>query len=253
MIQRLIIFIAVLIQPLVFFASNPNADMLKKANEQYEKGNYRVAIDNYQIIIQNKFESAPLYYNLGNAYFKISDFTQAIYYFEKAKRLNPGDEDIKFNIALANTKILDKIEVLPDVFFVRWWNGFTHLFSTNLWAVWILVLFMLFLSATGFYLYSQTYTIKKFSFYTAIGFLSLFLLSWGAASSQYNQRMKENEAIVFTPTVNIKASPDENSNTIFVIHEGSKLQITDKIGNWYEIRILNGSKGWIKADDLKII
>ena len=236
-----------------FFASDANIDLFKKGNDQYEQKNYRGAIDSYQNVMQNKFESSQLYFNLGNAYFKINDYTQAIYFYEKAKRLNPSDEDISFNLALANTKIIDKIEVLPEIFIVRWWNAFCNMFSSNQWSVILIGFIALFLIFMGFYLFSNTYGVKRTSFYIGLSLFIVLGIVYFANNYQYSRRMNEREAIVFNPTVNIKASPDENSNTIFVIHEGSKIQITDKIGSWFEIKIQNGSKGWIKLEDVKTI
>ncbi len=226
---------------------------LDKANNEYAKGNYQNAIGLYQDIIKTGYEASELYYNLGNAYFKNNNLPSAILYFEKAKRLNPTDEDIDFNIKVANNKIIDKIDIVPELFYNRWWKAMYSLRSTNGWAILSIVSITIMLLLIGLYLFSNKMKIRKLCFSFSFLFFVITILTINFAFIQQKQIINSNEAIIFLPTVSVKSSPDANSTDIFVIHEGTKIQITDNIGEWSEIRIANKSKGWIKKDSYEKI
>ncbi|MEI7596778.1 MAG: tetratricopeptide repeat protein [Bacteroidota bacterium] len=255
--MRKLNLIIVLLFISTFLAANETQikaeECLKIGNELYQKENYVEAIVKYESALNQGYESADLYFNLGNSYFKNNDITNAIYNYEKAKKLSPSDEDINFNLELSNTKILDKIDKLPEIFYKRWWNIFANIFSEKTWSILILLSLVVFFSLVVIYLFSKTYSYKKNSFFAAIFAVLVIILFSFAASYEYIGINNKSEAIIFSYTVNVKASPDINSKEIFVIHEGTKVRISDNIGDWYEIKIPNGSKGWINKSDLKII
>jgi tetratricopeptide (TPR) repeat protein len=225
-----------------------NYTTLEKANSEYAKGNYQNAVGLYLQIVKTGYEASELYYNLGNAYFKSNNIPSAILYYEKAKRLNPADEDIDFNIKVANNKIIDKIDIVPELFYNRWWKAFYNLNTAKGWAIWSIVSLTLLLVLIGLYLFSNKIIIRKLCFAFSFLFLVTTALSLNFAFIQQKLLTNSKEAIVFTPTVSVKSSPDINSVDLFVIHEGIKIEITDNIGEWSEIKIANGSKGWIKKD-----
>ena len=233
-------------------ADNNNA-LAEQANKAYAKQDYNSAIELYKKVIDNGYESFKLYYNLGNAYFKSNQIPSAILYYEKAKKLNPSDEDLNFNLNVANNKIVDKIEAIPELFIKSWIDGFVKMFNTDDWARITIVTFCLSLVLLLIYLLSTSLSIRKLAFWFSIFMFIIAIFTFVFAKHQYNDLNKIKEGIVFTPTVNIKSSPDQNSVDIFVIHEGLKVRITDQVGDWYEVRIANGSKGWIKSSDVEII
>jgi tetratricopeptide (TPR) repeat protein len=226
---------------------------LEKANSEYAKGNYQNAIGLYKQIEDAGYEAPGLYYNLGNAWFKTNNYPSAILYYEKAKRLDPSDEDIEFNIKVANSKIIDKIDIVPELFYNRWWKTIYSLTTSYGWAVFSILSLTLFLLLIGLYLFSGKMQIRKFCFYFSFLFLITTLLALDFAFIQQKIVANSNEAIIFTPVVSVKSSPDANSIDLFVIHEGTKVEITDNIGDWSEIRIANKSKGWIKKDNYQKI
>jgi len=226
---------------------------LDKANNEYAKGNYQSAIDLYLQIIKTGYIAPELYYNLGNAYFKSNNFPSAILFYEKAKKLNPADEDIDFNIKVANNKIVDKIDIVPELFYIRWWKAVYNLYSANGWAILSIISLTILFLLIGLYLFSKKIAVRKLCFGFSFLFLILAALTLNSAFIQQKQLISSKEAIVFTPTVSVKSSPDANSVDLFVIHEGIKIEITDNIGDWSEIKIANGSKGWIKKDSYEKI
>jgi tetratricopeptide (TPR) repeat protein len=236
-----------------FIKAADRDSLFVKANDAYTRGFYLEAIDQYLKIVDLGFESAELYFNTGNACFKLGDYPSAILYYEKAKKLDPGDEDINFNLMVANTRIVDKIEPLPEIFFKSWWRSFTNLFLTDGWAGITVGAFILFFVLFAFYLLSRVTRIRKAAFYSGIIVLFMALFAFFIAFQKYRSFHFDQEAIVFTPTITVKSSPNPNSVDLFVIHEGSKVMIKDHVGEWFEIRIANGSVGWLPATAVRKI
>jgi len=252
MIKRLGFITIFLIFTGALFALDQQQD-IQKANKAYADGSFTEAIDLYKRVIVLGYESPDLYYNLGNSYFKLNEYASAILWYERARRLNPGSEDIDFNLKVANNKIADQIEPLPELFYKRWFRSIINLFTADTWAGTGIVLFILALTFGSLYLISRVLILRKVGFWIG-GIILLFsVISILFAWSSYTAVKNANEAIIFTPTITIKSSPDEKSVDLFVLHEGTKVQIKDQIGTWYEIRIANGSVGWIPASSLEKI
>jgi tetratricopeptide (TPR) repeat protein len=245
----LIIF--VLLSSVVF--ADDNSALIEKGNNAYKGKFYQQAIDCYLKVVKSGFEAPELYYNLGNAYYKLNDYSSAILYFEKAKRMKPGDEDINFNLKVANTKITDKIDAIPEFFLVRWYKGLSNIFSYNTWAILGIILMVVFLGMLALYLFSRTLRIRKLAFWLSGVPLLFTILFFIFAQTQYSSLNNTTEAIIFSPSVTAKSTPDANSTDLFVIHEGTKVKVTDNVGEWSEIKIDNGSKGWVNTSAFKII
>jgi len=234
----------------IAFGANPELT-IAKANKAYSEGYYDNAVELYKSVISAGYESVELYYNLGNACFKLNDFTAAILFYEKARKLDPGNEDVNFNLRIANTKITDKIEAVPELFYKHWYKSLIESFSVDKWARIGLVSLFLGLIAGLFYVISRHLLIRKAGFWVGMVliFLSLafFLFAWQGYDAVKNRK----SAIIFAPTVTIKSSPDEKSVDLFVLHEGAKVELMENIGGWYEIRIANGSVGWLPASSVE--
>jgi tetratricopeptide (TPR) repeat protein len=233
--------------------ANDNLLLMEQANKYYDEGEFLPAIETYQAILESGFESAALYYNLGNAYFKINDLPSAILNFEKARKIAPFDDDIHNNLEIANSRIVDKIEPLPGLFIFKWWNLLINLQSLEQWVRINVGSFILILLMILTFLMARYIWLRKLSFWFGLVFIVAFTVSFIIANQRYNMFINQTEAIVFTPTVTVKSSPRDNSTDIFVIHEGIKVQLTNQVGEWYEIRIPDGSKGWIREEDFRKI
>jgi tetratricopeptide (TPR) repeat protein len=230
-----------------------DAEMVIKGNKAYKAGMFSQAVTCYQDVLKNGFASAELYYNLGNACYKSNDIPSAILYYEKAKKLQPNDENIEFNLKIANSKIADKIEQVPQLFIKRWWTSLFNLFSLDVLTVLCIASFILFFVFLSAFLFAGPLWVRKAAFWSSAGFLIISISSFGMAQRKHHALLAQKEAIVFTPAVTVKSSPDENSVDLFVVHEGAKVIVLDTIGTWQEIRIGNGSEGWIKAADTRRI
>jgi tetratricopeptide (TPR) repeat protein len=229
------------------------APILEQANQAYSSGQYAEAAEKYESVIGSGYESAVLYYNLGNAYFKLNSIPAAILNYEKGRKLNPSDEDILFNLNLANSRIIDKMEPLPEFFLKSWWKTVRDSFSSNQWARTGVFLFIISLIAAALFLISASVLFRKISFWSGIIVLTATVLSFLFSISSYREFSTKSSAIIFTPTVTVKSSPNDNSVDLFVIHEGTKVQITDTVEGWSEVHLANGNVGWVKADTYRPI
>lgn len=233
--------------------SSGQMDMVVKANKAYSAGSYSTAADLYKKVVAAGYEAPELYYNLGNTCFKMNDYAHAILWYERARRLDPGNEDVEFNLNVANTKISDKIEPLPVMFYKRWFNGFLQMFPVDTWAAIGIAMLIAGLLCGVLYLASQILVLRKIGFWCGFGLLFLAIVSLTMAWSSDSFTKSTSEAIVFAPTITVKSSPDDKSTDLFVVHEGTKVRLVDNINGWYEIRIANGSVGWLPVTALEKI
>ena len=251
--KKIAVLIAVMLLAAFHSYSQSPDQLAVQAAKEYNSMHFPAAIKLYEKIIEGGYESYALYYNLGNAYFRNNETAQAILYYEKALKLSPNNEDIKHNIEVINNKLTDKVEKIPELFYKRWWKYVINLMDIDMLAALNIVLLTLALLLLTFYIAIPNLMIRKFSFWAGVTLLLFFSLGVIAASQRNHIITSNHEAIVFAPTVNIKSSPDENSKDIFVLHEGTKVTLMDIVAEWQEIRISNGSVGWIKASDIKKI
>ncbi len=233
--------------------ANELDSLLKTGNRAYNQGLYDSALNVYDQVINANYESAELYYNCGNAYFKTNQLALSILYYEKAKKLAPNDEDIAYNLNIANSMIVDKIEKVPELFYKKWWNYFYNMFSADWWAYLSISAWFVLVFSIGLFILSKTRRGRKMAFYMGFLFLFASLATFGLASQKYYFSQAQQQAIVFTPTITIKSSPTINSVDLFVIHEGTKIQLMDQVQDWVKIKIQDGSVGWIPNDALRRI
>lgn len=227
--------------------------LLNTANNAYNEGMYDSALNVYHLIQKESLESGELYYNMGNAYFKKNNIASAILYYEKAKKLTPNDEDIDYNLRIANSMIVDKIERVPELFYKKWWNYFYNMFGADTWTIISLISWFILAFFVGTFIISKTRGRKKLAFYLGLLFLFTSVATFGLASQKYYYGKEQHEAIIFTPTITVKSSPTMNAVDLFVVHEGTKIYILDKVQDWVKIRIQDGSIGWLPMTSIEKI
>jgi tetratricopeptide (TPR) repeat protein len=225
----------------------------KKGVEYYTASNYQEALKEWLDIYNTGYRSAELDYNIGNAYFKLSNVPGAILFFERARLLRPADNNINYNLRIARTLVVDKFEEIPELFFVRWFDFLSLLLPTNTWAVISLVSFIFSLILLSVYIYSSGYRIKVLGFWAALLFLIISASSLAFTIRNKSLVFDSNKAVIFTPSLNGKSSPDNSGTDLFILHEGSKVTIEDHVGEWYEIKLSDGNKGWVPSNSLTII
>jgi tetratricopeptide (TPR) repeat protein len=242
---------------LVFFSSLLAADrigvLFQEANDAYQSSNYERAIALYDSIMVMGFESAALYYNLGNAHYKIGNVSSAILNYERALKLNPGHKDASFNLRLANLNVVDNIEQIPDLLLRRWGKGLLNSQTSGQWAIVFVVFLWITLFAAGLLLYSNQLWGKRIAFISGIVTLVLTIVSLSLALSKRNLEIGANQAIIFSQNAYVKSAPDGQSTDLFILHEGVKVNVLEEEAGWTRIQLADGKEGWIPADALERI
>lgn len=233
------------------FSSTILENKIAQGNSYYTAAKYDSAMIQYQAVVDAGYESSGLYYNLGNTYFKLKDIPSSILYFEKAKKLDPTDDDILKNLEVANNMIVDKIDQLPSFFFRVWWDNIYNLFNADSWTWISLCFFMLSLIAIYFYLTTSVLWIKKTGFFSGLLLILFTIGTFGLASQRFYYTKQASEAIIFAPTITVKSSPGNSSVDLFVLHEGTKVALLDEVVGWHKIKIGNGSVGWLPDGSFK--
>lgn len=225
----------------------------KEAEVAFSKGQYSKAIELYGAILNEKGESAEIYYNLGNAYYRSSKIALAILNYERALLLDPGDSDIRFNLQMAKLKTVDKIEPIGEFFLISWFQSIQNMGAADSWAKLGITTFILFICCLILYFFSRWIRIKKIAFYIGVVLLVVVIFSNIFASNQNSKLINRNNAIIFVPTVTIKSSPDASGTDLFILHEGTKVSVKSTLGEWSEIELENGSIGWILSKSIESI
>lgn len=233
-------------------AQNAN-DLFENANTLYKEGKYQQAIEIYEQIESKKEVSSELYYNLGNAYYKLNKVAPSIYNYEKALQLDPLNEDAQNNLIIANQLTLDRIEELPKSVFQKINENIFQKLTYNSWAV--ITILLSFLAATLFLLFYFSYTPSKKRFYFTTSILSFLILviTLTITFTQYNQTTNTVEAIVFVEEIDVKNAPTSDANEIFTLHEGTKVNVLDTVDDWNKIILIDGKIGWVKKTSLKLL
>jgi tetratricopeptide (TPR) repeat protein len=237
----------------VFAQSEELKRVFDEANHLYLEQKYDSAIVRYEYIIHDGYESGELYFNIGNAYYRLGKIHYAILNYERAKRIAPNDEDLQFNLQLANVHVTDKVDAVPELFIYRWMDSVLTLFSPPA-MIWMMyALFLMTLCAFSYYVLTRSYIHKRYSLW--FGLVCSLLLIFGIANFLYRSYRTENTkyAIVMADVANIKAAPDSKGNDLFVIHRGLKVQVLDDVNNWRKIRLADGKVGWIQENDVESI
>ena len=246
-------FVWLLLAMICFGGTSAKAVTKNNADTEYQKGNYQQAIRDYEEILKNG-ESAEIYFNLGNAYYRTDNITKAVLNYERARLLSPGDDDINFNLQFARSKTIDKITPESEMFFVTWYKSLVNFTSVDNWAKTGILCIVMTLLLVLLYLFGPQLMLRKIGFFGGLAFFVIFLLSNLFAFQQKQALDNRTGAIVISPSVNIKKTPAKNSADQFVLHEGTRVDIIDKgMTDWRCIRIGDGREGWIETKAIEEI
>ena len=246
-------FVWLLLAMICFGGTSAKAVTKNNADTEYQKGNYQQAIRDYEEILKNG-ESAEIYFNLGNAYYRTDNITKAVLNYERARLLSPGDDDINFNLQFARSKTIDKITPESEMFFVTWYKSLVNFTSVDNWAKTGILCIVLALLLVLLYLFGPQLMLRKIGFFGGLAFFVIFLLSNLFAFQQKQALDNRTGAIIISPSVNIKKTPAKNSADQFVLHEGTRVDIIDKgMTDWRCIRVGDGREGWIETKAIEEI
>lgn len=250
--MKRILSILILAVALSATAQTPR-QLMQQGNDAYAKSDFAEAVRLYNTVLDAGYQSADLYYNLGNAHFRMEDYGLAILNYERALRLKPNFRDARQNLDLANSKTEDEIAALPEIFIVHWAHSIVTWFSPTGWRILLLCLLALLGDLTVFFVLSSQYSSRKGALIgisvTAV-LLLLCLACTIASSVRYN---RHNQAIVTSPMAVVKSSPEDKSVDKLILHEGTKVNIEETLGSWHKIQIADGNSGWMNQSDITVI
>lgn len=219
----------------------------------YMRNDYAAAIQIYENLLKQG-EAAEVYYNLGNSYYKADNIAKAILNYERALLLQPGNADIRANLEIARSKTIDKVTPIPELFFVAWIKALVNCQGIDAWARVGVACFLLFLISLVVFFFSKQVVAKKIGFTVAIIALLMVILGNLFATQQKKRLQNRHSAIVLSPSVTIRSTPSESGTSLFVLHEGYKIEIKDdSMREWKEIRLPDGKVGWIPASAIEVI
>ncbi|MBN2682218.1 MAG: tetratricopeptide repeat protein [Bacteroidales bacterium] len=242
--KNIIIILGIVI---ALVGQSQTSELLDSANARYNEGNYTLAINSYKKIISMGYVSADLHYNLGNAYYRTGDFPHAILNYERARKLSPNDEDIKFNLHLAYLKVSAKNETKPELTVNIWLKNIRMIASSNSWAIFSIISFIIFLSLVLVFLFSSNITTKRILLVGAVVLLFFSVIATIFSYQRKNDVLNFSTAVISDPTVTVKSSPDVNGNDVFIVYEGAMVSVKDSIPGWKRVVLQNGESGWIPA------
>lgn len=230
-----------------------NAVVFDKANTLYNEGKYADAISQYESILATKNHSAALYFNLGNAHYKLNHIAPSIYYYEKALQLDPNDSDIKNNLALARNMTIDAINMIPEGGLSKILNNTTNSLTFDSWAKVSVGFVFCFVVLFLIYYFAYSSLRKRFAFLGSMATLFLICVTLLFAFHKFNLDKLDKPAIVFAQETSVKNEPNSRSEDSFNLHEGTKVQVLDTVNNWKKIKLQDGKTGWIPSADIKAL
>ena len=252
-LKSILFFGATLLIQNLAFAQASMESVFKQVNSAYNKAEYQKAISLYEQTLKMGQFSAEVYYNLGNAYYKLNNIAESIYYFEKAKQLDPNDEDIIINSNFAKNMTIDAIEKLPESQIVTFQKKIYGIFNFSYWSYLTVILFWIFSGFFLVYVFIKSASLKQTFFFIAFGILIFFMISFLITYSIEEKEKNTNFAILFSNQKDIWSEPNQQAELLFSLHEGTKVEVLDILENWKKIRIANGSEGWIENASLRYL
>jgi len=232
------------------FSQTPDL-LFEKGNDLYNKGEFESAINEYDKILENEIHSAELYFNMGNSFYRLNKVAESNFYFEKALLLSPNNEEILDNLSFAKNMTLDAIEELPETQVQQNINFIIYLFSTRTWAFISIGLMSLFFITALFYLFSFNPIYKRFYFLLSIIFLVISFITSSLVWQETQNNNKIKKGIIFAKELPVFSEPNNRNEEIFSLHEGTKVELLDKLRGWEKIRLVNGSEGWVINNQIK--
>ena len=226
--------------------------IFEQSNAFYTDGKYQMAIDGYKDILNSGFESAELYYNLGNAFYKLNNIPESNFFYEKARSISPTDEDILINLSYAQNLRIDKIEKLPITQTQNFKINILNLLSEKGWAV--LLIILAWIACVLFVLYlSVNNSGNKRIFFTQFIILMIGLIVVSTINYEKKNLNNEKFAIIYDKEIEVWSEPNKISELKFLLHEGTKVKQVDTIQDWVNIQLENGTLGWIQSSSIKTL
>ena len=225
-----------------------------QAVKDYTEENYQEALAGFTALEADGYVSGELYYNIGNCYYKLGNcLGQSILYYERALKLDPSYEDAQVNLAIAREYTLDRIDEVPEFILLTWIKAFRDTVSSDAWAWIALALFLVMAVMVLLFRFGGSPALRKTAFALAVAALLMTIISAVFAFNLRSGLESEDEAVVTVPVSSVKSSPGSTDQSLFILHEGTKVAVMDSLGEWFRIELSDGRQGWLEAEDVEII
>jgi hypothetical protein len=228
--------------------------LFDEGNRLYQQGDYNGALGSYLRIVEAGLESGELYYNIGNAYFKLGDLGHSIVYYERAHRLLPRDQDLLANLELARSLTADEITPLPGFWLFRvvaWW---VNLLAEPLLIVVVAAAYLLSMGTLMAVILRRGTVLAAWGRWVAIAAAAVAVVFGSNLAVRELGIGQSPEAVVIVEEVPVHSAPtDDSSLIVFTIHEGTKVRIDRSADDWLEIVLADGKVGWVRSDVVETI
>ncbi|TRZ46440.1 SH3 domain-containing protein [Robertkochia solimangrovi] len=233
------------------FGYAQNDKIFEEAGTLYNAGAYQEAVGKYLEIAESGQHSAALYYNIGNCYYKLNQIGPSILYYERALQLMPNDEDIQNNLAFARNMTIDAIDKLPQTGLAKIFDNYVGVMSYTSWSVLSIVLMFAFVIFFLVYYFSSVQLKKRLYFSLSMVLLIFAVLSIFFAFHQQGVENRADPAIIFAAETTVKSEPNMGSQDVFQLHEGTKVNVLEAMGEWKKIQLSDGKIGWLPSEELR--
>ena len=235
----------------ISMAADTPEELYKKGNSSYESEDYEKAVSIYEKLLGMNEVSPEVFYNLGNSYFKLKKIGKAILNYERALRLDPVDRDTRFNLKLARSMAVDKINIIERGFVLNVMLFFYDRMTLNelsaacsffYLAIILLLIFSIFFAAK-----------RRTLFYTAGSLGVIFLVFFVFLFAKARDENFVKTGIIVAEKIDARSGPKEDYLLQFTLHEGTRGNIVKKVQGWYEIDLSKDLKGWVPETSVDII
>ncbi len=217
----------------------------QRANRAYESGNFEQAAALYDSLIAEGFESGELHYNLGNAFFRLDQLGKAILHYERALLLAPGDADALHNLAFAKQNAVDDFEEIPDFFLRSWWHRLRDRALSFTWGIVAFAFWFAGFGGLAIWQLSRQRRVRKTGFIAGVMLLLVSLLPLSLALGRAAIEQHSGRAVVMNSEASLRSAPDKAGTELLLLHEGTEIDLLDKLGDWEKVRLPNGEEGWL--------
>ena len=220
------------------------------ANEEYKTGNFEDSLRLYESLLSSTgLRGADIYYNIGNARFKLHNYGKAIVSYRRALRLAPRDQDIVANLSFVRRMTTDKIdqskstELLREIFFFHYTLNQTESEVVFLCAY----LASVFFAATCLFRQSRILRwLTLIALMLALTFGASTIIKWYGTAHP-------NQAVVVVEEADLHTGPGHNYMVSFNLHDGAEMKVRKRENGWYQIELPDGRRGWLKDSRIEIV
>lgn len=252
--KRIMIIFGILTVSAAWLSAQDADSLWNQAVKDYTEENYQEALAGFTALEADGYVSGELYYNIGNCYYKLGNcLGQSILYYERALKLDPSYEDAQVNLAIAREYTLDRIDEVPEFILLTWIKAFRDTVSSDAWAWIALALFLVTAVMVLLFRFGGSPALRKTAFALAVAALLMTIISAVFAFNLRSALESDDEAVVTVPVSSVKSSPGSADQSLFILHEGTKVAVMDSLGEWYRIELSDGRQGWMEAEDVEII